>query len=52
MWKKIILGVVALILVVGAVGYAKRMDILLYVVANRDRPEVQPNRPVTWERGP
>ena len=52
MWKKIILGMVALILVVGAVGYAKRMDILLYVVANRDRPEVQPNRPVTWERGP
>ncbi|MDC0959760.1 sulfatase-like hydrolase/transferase [Planktomarina temperata] len=52
MWKKIILGAVALILMAGVVGYAKRMDILLYIVANRDRPEVHPNRPVTWERGP
>ncbi|WP_386627958.1 sulfatase-like hydrolase/transferase [Sulfitobacter geojensis] len=52
MWKKIILGAVALLLVVGAVGYAKRMDILLYVVANRDLPKTHPNRAVTWEKGP
>lgn len=52
MWKKIMLGAVALLLLVGAVGYAKRMDILLYVVANRDLPQTQPNRPVTWEKGP
>jgi arylsulfatase A-like enzyme len=52
MWKKIILGAVALILVAGVVGYAKRMDILLYVVANRDLPETGPNRPITWEKGP
>lgn len=52
MWKKIILGAVALLLMVGAVGYAKRMDILLYVVANRDLPKTHPNRAVTWEKGP
>lgn len=52
MWKKVILGAVALVLIVGAVGYAKRMDILLYLAANANRPEVQPNRPVTWEQGP
>lgn len=52
MWKKIILGAVALVLLAGVVGYAKRMDILLYVVANRNLPETQPNRPVTWEKGP
>lgn len=52
MWKKVILGAFVLILTVGAVGYVKRMDILLYLAANANKPEVQPNRPVTWEQGP
>ena len=52
MWKKIILSALALILVAGVVGYAKRMDILLYIVANRGLAETGPNRPVTWEKGP
>lgn len=52
MWKKVILSAVALILVVGAVGYAKRMDILLYIVANQDLPETAPSREITWEKGP
>lgn len=52
MWKKLIFVVAALAFLIGGVGYLYRMDILLYIVANRDRPEVAPNRSVTWEKGP
>ena len=51
MWKKMLISALALVIFVAGVGYINRIDILLYVVANRDRTETLPNRPVTWETG-
>ena len=52
MWKKVLISALALVIIVAGVGYMNRIDILLYIVANRDRTETQPNRPVAWEVGP
>ena len=51
MWKKILGAFLALVVILGAVGWIKREAVLLYIVAHRDRVETHPNRPVVWDTG-
>lgn len=52
MIKKILIGIVAIILIGGAVAWFNRQAIALFIVANTGKVEVAENRPIEWETGP
>lgn len=52
MWKKIVAGVVIIAIALGAAAYLNRKSIILYLVANRAKIDVAPNREVAWDQGP
>ncbi|CDO61108.1 Sulfatase, family S1 subfamily 41 [Candidatus Phaeomarinobacter ectocarpi] len=49
MGKKIVLGVLAAAVLLGGLAYLMRVDIVLYLAANRGLPEVGPNRAIEWQ---
>jgi len=52
MLKKILIGILLVIVIGGGVAWFNRQAIILYVVTNRGKTEVAPNRPVEWAAGP
>lgn len=52
MFRKILLGLVAAILILGALAFFNRKEIILYMVTHTGRVDVAPNRPVEWVQGP
>ncbi len=52
MIKKILIAVVLLVVIGGGVAWFNRQAIILYVVTNRGKTDVTPNRPVEWAAGP
>ncbi|NNC71761.1 MAG: sulfatase [Sphingomonadaceae bacterium] len=52
MWKKILLGLLVVIVIGGGLAWFNRQVIILYVVANRGKAEVAAHRPIQWETGP
>ena len=52
MLKKILIGLLVLVVVGGGVGWLNRKAIVLYVVGNTGKQAVGPNIPVPWKDGP
>ena len=52
MLKKILVGLLVLILVGGSVAFLNRKSIVLFAATRAGRMEVAPTRPVTWQQGP
>ncbi|MEO1188884.1 MAG: sulfatase [Pseudomonadota bacterium] len=55
MWKKILIGVVLVILAAGLLGWFNRTALITYLVLNRAKAnhvEVGPYQPITWQAGP
>ena len=52
MFRKILLGLIAALLVIGAIAFFNRKEIILHLVTNSGRVDVAPNRPVEWMQGP
>ncbi len=52
MFRKILLGLIAALLVIGAIAFFNRKEIILHLVTNAGRVDVAPNRPVEWMQGP
>jgi uncharacterized sulfatase len=52
MFRKILLGLIAALLLIGAIAFFNRKEIILHLVTNAGRVDVAPNRPVEWMQGP
>lgn len=52
MFRKILLGFLAALLLIGAIAFFNRKEIILHLVTNAGRVDVAPNRPVEWMQGP
>lgn len=52
MWKRILLGVLGLILAIGALAWFNRTSIIFYFVQRSIKVEVAENRPIEWAVGP
>lgn len=52
MWKRILIGVVVVILGVGAAAYLNRKAIIFHLVKRAAHIDVVENRPITWLAGP
>lgn len=52
MFRKILLGLIAALLFIGAIAFFNRKEIILHLVTNAGRVDVAPNRPVEWMQGP
>ena len=52
MFRKILLGLIAALLVIGAIAFFNRKEIILHLVTNAGRVDVAPNRPVEWMQDP
>ena len=51
-WQKWTLGLTLPAMALGAVGYAKRTDLVLALAARQMSHDIAPNRPVQWQQGP
>ncbi|WP_291048335.1 sulfatase [Hyphomonas sp.] len=52
MLRKILTGLAVLIIGAGALAFFNRKEIILYLVTRSERPEIAPNRPILWMKGP
>ena len=52
MLRKILIGFAVLIIGAGALAFFSRKEIILYLVTRSERPEIAPNRPIQWMKGP
>lgn len=52
MLRKILIGLAILIMGAGALAFFNRKEIILYLVTRSERPEIAPNRPIQWMKGP
>lgn len=52
MLRKILIGLAVLIIGAGALAFFNRKEIILYLVTRSERPEIAPNRPIQWMKGP
>lgn len=52
MLRKILLGLVLVILALAAAAFFNRKEIILYLVTHGDSATIAPNRPVEWMQGP
>jgi arylsulfatase A-like enzyme len=52
MWKKLVIGLVAVLLGAGVIGFLNRKAVILYVATHSGRTEVAPNVPIEWNKGP
>ncbi|MBA4225668.1 MAG: sulfatase [Hyphomonas sp.] len=50
--RKILTGLAVLIIGAGALAFFNRKEIILYLVTRSERPEIAPNRPILWMKGP
>lgn len=51
-WKKIILGMMAVLIILVTIGYLNRTALMLAYIKNYTHPEVAANRLVEWKQGP
>ena len=51
-WQKWALGITLPAMALGAVGYAKRTDLVLALAARQMSHDIAPNRPIPWQQGP
>jgi len=51
MWKKLLIGIIAVLLVAGAGAWLNRKAIILYLVTHATTEEVAPNREIVWDSG-
>ncbi|MFN5903663.1 MAG: sulfatase [Novosphingobium sp.] len=51
-WQKWTLGLALPAIALGAVGYAKRTDLVLALAARSMSNEIGPNQPIAWQQGP
>lgn len=52
MLKKLVLGVLAIVMVAGGVAFLNKKAIILYVATHTGRTDVAPNRAIDWDQGP
>ncbi|MEM6534757.1 MAG: sulfatase [Pseudomonadota bacterium] len=52
MWKKALLGVLALIVIGAGIAWMNRVEIILYMVTRASHQDVAPHKEVTWQQGP
>ncbi|KDA03327.1 sulfatase [Hyphomonas oceanitis] len=52
MWKKLVLGALAIVVVAGGVAFLNKKAIILYVATHTGRTDVAPNRAIDWDQGP
>ncbi|MBX3479001.1 MAG: sulfatase [Caulobacter sp.] len=52
MLKKILIGLLVVVVGVGALAYFNRKSIILFAVTRVNRMDVGPNHPVVWQQGP
>lgn len=52
MIKKILIAILLIVVVGGGIAWFNRQAIILYIVTNRGKTDVAPNRPVEWAVGP
>ncbi|MEO0883937.1 MAG: sulfatase [Pseudomonadota bacterium] len=55
MWKKLVLGIIAVLIGVGLLVWLNRASILTYVALNQvesNRYPVAPHKPIEWQNGP
>lgn len=52
MWKKILIGLLVVVLVGGGVAWLNRKAIVLFIASHTDKRDVGPNIPVPWQDGP
>ena len=50
--KRGAISALILVMVVGALAFQYRTDLLLFYVSQQSQPEVGPNVPIQWQRGP
>ena len=51
-WHKITLGVLVVLLALGAIGYANRVSLIMAFVSYSAHVDLPENRPIEWELGP
>ena len=52
MIRRILIGVLVVVLAAGALAWLNRKAIILHIVSERTRMDVAENRPVEWQQGP
>ena len=52
MLKKILIGLVALVVVVGGAAWLNKKSLILYLVTHTGKVDVAPNREIAWDQGP
>lgn len=52
MLRKILIALVVLVIGAGALAFFNRKEIILFMVTRAERPEIAPNRPIAWMKGP
>lgn len=52
MLRKILLGLILVVVAVAAAAFFNRKEIILYLVTHADRPTVAANQPIEWMQGP
>ena len=52
MLKKILIGLVALVVAIGVVAWFNKKAVILYLVTNAGKVDVSPNREIAWDQGP
>lgn len=52
MWKKVLVVIAALAVLIGGIAWTQRNEILLYIIANKDRVMPLPNHAIAWDQGP
>jgi hypothetical protein len=50
--KRSLISASIFVIVIGALAFQYRTDLLLFYVSQQSQPEVGPNVPIQWERGP
>lgn len=50
--KKILLGILLVVVIGGGIAWFNRQAIILYYVTNSGKTDVAPNRPIEWASGP
>lgn len=52
MLRKILIALVVLVIGAGALAFFNRKEIILFMITRAERPEIAPNRPIAWMKGP
>lgn len=52
MWKKLVVGITVFIAICASLLWLNRIEVMLYIAANKDKAPVADNRDVVWQTGP